>query len=80
MASANPPDLGERTRAVWQAGVVAQIDDVLVRQRHEQLVEDREAAHAGVEHADRPPVHRADDTGVIRRHGPFTFLGYPSPP
>jgi hypothetical protein len=39
--------------------VVAEVDGVLVRERDEQLVEDGQAAHARVEHADRPPVHRA---------------------
>ena len=55
--------LGERAGPVREPRVVAEVDDVLVRQRDEQLVEDGEAAHAGVEHADRPAVHRADDTG-----------------
>ena len=55
-------DLSERTRAVGKARVVAEIDRVLVRKGHEQLVEHREAAHARVEHADRPAVHR----GIIR--------------
>ena len=73
------PDLGERSRPVRQPRVVAEVDDVLVRQRDEQLVEDGEAADAGVEHADRPPVHRADDTDGGRPLR-FTGVGYPSPP
>jgi hypothetical protein len=50
--------LVERTGAVRQPCVVAEIDRVLVRQRHEQLVEDGQPSHPGVEHADRPAVHR----------------------
>ena len=57
--AAAPRRAGAGRRA---ARVVAEVDRVLVRQRDEQLVEDGEAAHAGVEDADRPPVHRADDT------------------
>jgi hypothetical protein len=34
--------------------MVAEIDEVLVRHRHEALVEDGQAAHTGVEDADRP--------------------------
>ena len=51
--------LCERAGAVRQPGVVAEVDRVLVRQRDEQLVEDGEAAHARVEHADRPRIHTA---------------------
>jgi len=40
-------------RAVRKARRVAEVQEVLVRKRHEQLVQDREAADAGVEDADR---------------------------
>ena len=53
------PHLVERTRAVRQARVVAEIDEVLVRRGHEALVEHCEATDSGVEHADRPRVHGA---------------------
>ena len=45
-------DLVERARPVRQARVVAEVDEVLVRQRHEALVEDGEPADSRVEHAD----------------------------
>ena len=44
---------------VRQPRVVAEVDEVLVRHRHEALVEDGQPAHPGVEHADRPRIHRA---------------------
>ena len=50
--------LRERPRPVGQPRAVAEVDEVLVRQRDEALVQDGQAAHAGVEHADRPLVHR----------------------
>ena len=53
-------DLVERPRPVRKARVVAEVDEVLVRHRHQALVEDGEPADAGVEHADRPRVHRGD--------------------
>ena len=53
-------DLGQRPRPVRQARVVAEVDEVLVRHRHQALVQDGEAAHAGVEDADRPRIHRGD--------------------
>ncbi len=49
-----PPDLGEGPRPVRQACVVAEVDDVLVRQRDEDLVEHGEPSDARVEDADRP--------------------------
>ena len=58
--------LVERAGPVGEPRVVAEVDRVLVRQRHEQLVEDGEAAHPRVEHADRPAVHRGDDTATFR--------------
>ncbi len=57
-----PTDLIERARTVRETRVVAQIHDVLVRQRDEHLVEDGETAHPRVEHPDRPTVHPADST------------------
>ena len=52
--------LVERARAVRQPGAVAEVDEVLVRERDEALVQHRQAAHARVEHADRPLVHARD--------------------
>ena len=52
-----PPDLGQRARAVRESRCVAEIHEVLVRQRDEQLVQDGEPAHARVEDADRTCVH-----------------------
>jgi hypothetical protein len=51
------PQLRERARPVRETGAVAEVDEVLVRQRDEALVQDGEAAHARVEHPDRPLVH-----------------------
>ena len=57
---ARTPHLGERTRPVRQARVVAEIDEVLVRHRHEALVQNGKPADARVEHADGPRVHGGD--------------------
>ena len=43
-----------RALAVGEAGGVAEVDEVLARQPHEQLVQHGQTAHARVEHADRP--------------------------
>ena len=43
-----------------QPRAVAEVDEVLVRQRDQALVEHGEPADAGVEHADRPLVHARD--------------------
>ena len=53
-----PPDLVERARPVRQPRTVAEVDEVLVRERDEALVQDGETAHARVEDADRPGIHR----------------------
>ena len=50
-------DLRQRPRAVRQARVVAEVDEVLVRQGDQALVQDGEAADSGVEHADGPRIH-----------------------
>ncbi len=50
-------DLVERTRPVREPRAVPEVHEVLVRERDEALVEDGQAAHAGVEHADRTRVH-----------------------
>jgi len=50
-------DLAARARSIRHARGVGEVDEVLVRQLHEQLVQHREAADAGVEHADRPAPH-----------------------
>ena len=47
------PDLRQRPRPVRQPRVVTEIDEILVRHRHEALVQDCQAAHARVEDADR---------------------------
>jgi hypothetical protein len=39
--------------------VVAEIDEVLVRHRHETFVQDGEPAHSRVEYPDRPLIHVA---------------------
>jgi fermentation-respiration switch protein FrsA (DUF1100 family) len=57
-------NLRQRTRAVRQAGVIAEVEEVLVRHRHEALVEDGKTAHTRVEDADRPPVHGGDSTAL----------------
>ena len=58
-------ELGPRALAVGEARGVAQVEEVLVGQRDEQLVQDGEAADAGVEDGDRP-VARIGGSG---RHG-----------
>ena len=57
-----PPDLRERPRPVRQPRGVAEVEEVLVRQRHEQLVQDGQPAHARVEDTDRPRVHSVSDS------------------
>ena len=52
-------DLVERARPVRQARVVAEVDEVLVRHRHETLVQDGQAADARVEDADGTGIHGA---------------------
>ena len=52
-------DLVGRTGPVRQPRAVADVHEVLVRERDEALVEDGQPAHAGVEHAERPPIHQA---------------------
>ena len=54
------PHFVERARPVRQPGAVAEVDEILMRQRDEALVQHRQAAHARVEHADRPLVHARD--------------------
>ena len=53
------PDLVGRPRPVRKARTVADVHEVLVRERDEALVEDGQPAHAGVEHAERPRIHQA---------------------
>ena len=53
-------DLRQRLRPVRQPRAVAEVDDVLVRQRHEQLVHHRQAAGPRVEDSDRPQIHGPD--------------------
>jgi hypothetical protein len=47
-------ELGRAALAVGEARGVAEVHEVLVRQADEQLVQHGEAAHPGVEDADRP--------------------------
>ena len=54
-----PANLGERPRPVRQARVVAEVDEVLVRHRHQALVEHGQPADAGVENADRARIASA---------------------
>jgi len=56
-------DLGERPRPVRQAGAVAQVDEVLVRQGHQALVQDGEPTDTGVEYADRAGIHAGQCNG-----------------
>ena len=46
--------LVQRPRPVRKPRVVAEVDEILVRHRHEALVQDGKPAHARVEHADGP--------------------------
>jgi hypothetical protein len=39
--------------------MVSEIDEILVRHRHEALVQDGQTAHARVEDPDRPRIHGA---------------------
>ena len=50
-------NLVERSRPVRQPRMVAEVDEVLVRHRHEAFVQHRQPAGARVEHPDRPLVH-----------------------
>ena len=52
-----PLELGLSARAVREPRGVREVDEVLGRQLHEQLVQDGQTAHAGVEHPDRTPAH-----------------------
>src|SRR6266511_183995 len=55
-----------RARAVGTTRAVAEVDEVLVRQRDETLMKDGEASCPGVEDADRPVVHEPDSTSSFR--------------
>ena len=57
--------LGRRALAVGEARGVREVDEVLVRQLHEQLVEDGEPADPRVEHADRAPAQLLGE-GALR--------------
>ncbi len=63
-------DFVERPRAVRESRAVAEVHEVLVRQRDETLVENGQTAHPGVEHADGARIHPRDS----RSHrGPVRF-------
>jgi hypothetical protein len=49
--------------------MVAEVDEVLVRHRHETLVQDGQAADAGIEDADRSRIHAA----ILRRGAAAVF-------
>jgi len=51
------PDLVQRARPVREPRAVAEVDEVLVRERDEALVQDGQAAHPRIEHAYRARVH-----------------------
>ena len=53
-----PLHLVARPRAVREARMVAEIDEILVRHRHEALVQNGEAPDSRVEDADRARIHR----------------------
>ena len=55
-----------RPRPVRQARVVAEVDEVLVRHRHEALVQDGQAADAGVEDTDGPGIRHGAILGRRR--------------
>ncbi len=62
-------DLLGRALAVGEPRGVPEIQEVLARQAHEQLVQDRQPAHARVEHGDRPCARiPAGDGAVHARH------------
>src|SRR5205085_1186665 len=50
----------QRPRPIGKPCVVAEVDEVLVRHRHEALVQNGEPAHPRVEDAYGSPVHRGD--------------------
>ena len=52
-------DLRERPRPIGEPCVVSEVDEILVGHRDEAFVQDGQAAHARVEYADRPRIHRA---------------------
>jgi hypothetical protein len=52
-------DLVERPRPVGEPGEVTEVEEILVRHRHQALVQNREPARARVEDAYRPGVHGA---------------------
>ena len=65
------PNLLRRSRPVGAARAVAEVDEVLVRERHETVVQHREPARARVEDPDRALVHgpilRAQPFGPVKR-------------
>ena len=63
-----PPHLVARARPVGQSRVVAEVDEVLVRQGHETLVQDRQSSDTRVEDTDGPGI----------RHGAIVGSGYPA--
>jgi hypothetical protein len=51
---------------------VAEVQEVLVGQRHQALVEDGQTAHPGVEHADRPCIHPPESREACGREARWT--------
>ena len=74
-------DLLARPRAVRHPRGVGEVDEVLVRQLHEQLVQHREPADPGIEHADGPTAQRVGrGRGHWRRDHAASLAGRPDPP
>ena len=62
-------ELARRALSVGEAPRVTQIQEVLLRKRDEQLVQDRQPAHARVEHADRARAGVTCTAGGARHPG-----------
>src|SRR5207302_111117 len=62
-----PPNLLQRPGPIRQARMISEVDEVLVRHRHETLVQDGEPSRARVKDADRPRVHRAIVQALVFR-------------
>ena len=74
-------DLPPRARAVRHPRGVGEVDEVLVRQLHEQLVQHREPTDPGIEHADGPTAQRVGrGRGHGRRDHAASLAGRPDPP
>ena len=61
------PQLCKRARAIREPRAVAEVDEVLVRERDEALVQHGQPPDAGIEHPDWPLVHAADCREAVGR-------------